>query len=223
MLMSGEIDKHDLSSLKRITYGTEVMPPTTLARVRDLFPTVELQQTYGLSELGVLRTKSKSDGSLWVKVGGEGFQTKVVDGTLWIKSDSAMIGYLNAPQPFDSDGWFNTEDRVLVDGDYIRILGRSSEIVNVGGQKVFPSEVEATLMEMSNVEDAVVRGEPNPLMGMIVAASIRLAAPEDLAAFRRRMMEFCSSRLSDYKIPMRVDFVDSSLVNSRFKRQRTRL
>ena len=45
-------------------------------KIRELFPALQLQQTYGLSELGVLRTKSREDGSLWVKVGGEGFQTQ---------------------------------------------------------------------------------------------------------------------------------------------------
>src|SRR4029450_9124317 len=142
LIASGEYKTRDLSSLRVITYGTEVMPQATLDRVRELFPGVLLQQTYGLSELGVLRTKSREDGSLWVKVGGEGFQTKVVEGTLWIKAESAMVGYLNAPQPFDADGWFNTEDQVGGGGGYLRILGRNSEIFNVAGQRVFPSEVE---------------------------------------------------------------------------------
>ena len=92
---------HDLSSLTRITYGTEVMPQTTLDRVRAAFPGVVLQQTYGLSEVGVLRSQSREDGSLWVRIGGEGFATKVVDDILWIKSSYAMLGYINAPSPFD--------------------------------------------------------------------------------------------------------------------------
>ena len=80
MMASHLQSKYDLSSLKRITYGTEVMPQSTLDRVRAQFPGVDLLQTYGLSEVGVLRSQSREDGSLWVRVGGEGFQTKVVDG-----------------------------------------------------------------------------------------------------------------------------------------------
>jgi len=72
----------DLSSVKLITYGTEVMPASTLEKVREIFPNAQIKQTYGLSELGVLRSKSESDDSVWVKIGGAGFETKIVDDTL---------------------------------------------------------------------------------------------------------------------------------------------
>ena len=97
-------------------------------------------QTYGLSELGILRSKSKGPDSLWVKVGGEGFETRVIEGLLEVKAKSAMLGYLNAPSPFTEDGWFKTGDSVLTDGEFIKILGRESEIINVGGEKVYPME-----------------------------------------------------------------------------------
>jgi long-chain acyl-CoA synthetase len=221
LLISGEHRKFDLSSLKVISYGTEVMPIITLARVREEFPDVLLQQTYGLSELGVMRTKSKDDGSLWVKIGGEGFETKIVNNTLWIKAHSAMIGYLNAPQPFDKDGWFNTEDEVEIDGDYVKILGRRSEMINVGGQKVFPSEVESVLMQMPNVKDAVVMGEKHMIMGNIVIAKLLLDKSEDANDLKTRVRMFCRDRLSSYKVPMKVEIVSDELYNSRFKRVRT--
>ncbi|MBL9039382.1 MAG: AMP-binding protein, partial [Archangium sp.] len=142
LVSSGSQKRYDLSSLKLITYGTEVMPQNTLDRLRGIFAGVKLQQTYGLSELGVLRSQSREDGSLWVRVGGEGFETKVVDGILWIRSRFAMVGYLNAPSPFDAEGWFNTQDRVEVDGEYFRILGRVTDLMNIGGQKVYPAEIE---------------------------------------------------------------------------------
>src|SRR5690606_30667815 len=92
---------HDLSSVELITYGTELMPEATLKQVSEIFPNATLKQTYGLSELGVLRSESRDSGSLWLKVGGSGFETKVVDGILWIRSEANMVGYLNAPSPFD--------------------------------------------------------------------------------------------------------------------------
>lgn len=55
-----------------------------------------------------------------------------MDGILQIKAKSAMLGYLNAPSPFTEDGWFITGDRVEVDGEYIRIMGRDSETINMG-------------------------------------------------------------------------------------------
>ena len=91
LLLSGAHKRRDLSSLKVISYGAESMPEGTLQRLARLFPNVRLQQTYGLIELGALRTKSKSSDSLWVRVGGEGYQTRVVDGMLQIKSRSAAM------------------------------------------------------------------------------------------------------------------------------------
>ncbi len=220
LLMSHAYERYDLSSLKLITYGTEVMPESTLTRMHELFPAVKLQQTYGLSELGILRSKSRDSGSLWVKVGGEGFETKVVDGILWIKAHSAMLGYLNAPSPFDEEGWFNTNDMVEVDGDYIRILGRKTEIINVGGQKVYPAEVESVLLQLDNVTDAVVIGEPHPITGNIVTARVNLAQPEDAQAFRRRMRHFCRDRLAPFKVPVKVEIINDEQFNARYKRVR---
>ena len=220
LLMSHAYERYDLSSLKLITYGTEVMPESTLARMHELFPAIKLQQTYGLSELGILRSKSKDSGSLWVKVGGEGYETKVVDGILWIKAHSAMLGYLNAPSPFDAEGWFNTNDMAEVDGEYIRILGRKSEIINVGGQKVYPAEVESVLLQMENIADAVVLGEPHPLTGNIVVARVNLVQPEPAAAFRQRLRTFCRERLASFKVPVKVEIVDTEQFNARYKRVR---
>jgi len=79
ILLSEAYRRYDLSSLKIVTYGTEPMPESTLRRFHQVLPHIELQQTYGLSEVGILRSKSRSSDSLWVKLGGEGFQTRVVD------------------------------------------------------------------------------------------------------------------------------------------------
>ncbi len=220
LLISEAYKRHDLSSLELVTYGTEVMPESTLQRVHEVMPHVRLLQTYGLSELGILRSKSKDSGSLWVKVGGEGYETKVVDGILWIRAESAMLGYLNAPSPFDEEGWMNTGDMVEVDGEYIRILGRKSEIINVGGQKVYPAEVESVLLQMDNVEDVVVMGEKNPITGNIVKARVNLSEPEDPRAFKKRMHAFCRDRLASYKIPVRVEITEQEQFSARYKRVR---
>ena len=179
MLVSGAHRRHDLSTLRLITYGTEPMLEGTLRRLNEALPEVRLQQTYGLSEIGVMRSKSRGNDSLWLKVGGEGFETRVVDGMLQIKAHSAMLGYLNAPSPFTEDGWLKTGDAVEVDGEWLRILGRTSEIINVGGAKVYPAEVESVVQQMSNVVDATVHGEKHALMGQVVAATVRLEEPEE--------------------------------------------
>lgn len=220
LLISESYRYHDLSSLEMITYGTEVMPETTLKRLHEIFPKVKLLQTYGLSELGILRSKSRDSNSLWVKVGGEGFETRVVDGILWIRAQSAMVGYLNAPSPFDDEGWMNTQDAVEVDGEYIRILGRRTEMINVGGQKVYPAEVESVLLQMDNIRDATVYGKKNPITGYIVAARVNLFEPEDLVELKTRIRAFCKDKLAAYKIPVRVEITGQEQFSARYKKMR---
>lgn len=220
LLVSEAYRQYDLSSLKMVTYGTEVMPESTLKRFHALFPEVKLLQTYGLSEVGILRSKSKSSDSLWVKVGGEGFETRVVDGMLEIKAKSAMLGYLNHASPFTADGWFRTGDAVEVDGEYLRILGRKSELINVGGEKVYPAEVESVLQLMDGVEDVAVTGQPHPITGQIVFARVKLTSGESLAQFRSRMRQFCQDKLARYAVPQKVELVGESLHGERFKKMR---
>jgi long-chain acyl-CoA synthetase len=220
LILSEAYKRHDLSSLRLITYGTEVMPETTLLRLREVLPDVGLQQTYGLSELGILRSKSKSSESLWVKLGGEGFETRVRDGLLEIHAQSAMLGYLNAPSPFTDDGWFKTGDAIEADGEYFRILGRRSEVINIGGEKVFPAEIENVLQMMPGVEEAAIAGEPSAITGSLVVARVKLATNEDLPAFRMRMREYCRGRLAPFKIPQKVILVDRPMHGERFKKLR---
>lgn len=220
MLMSEANKSYDLSSLKLITYGTEPMPLSTLERLKKAFPEVKLQQTYGLIELGVMRSKSESDNSLWVKVGGEGFDTRVVDSLLEIKAESAMLGYLNAPSPFTEDGWFMTGDEVEVKGEYIRILGRKSEIINVGGEKVYPQEVENIIQELDNIAEVTVFGQKNPIMGNIVCAKIRLASDEEKKVFVTRLKIHCKENLQSFKIPVKIIIEDEPQFSERYKKKR---
>lgn len=219
LLLSGAHQRHDLSSLRLIAYGTEPMPASVLARLGEALPHATLLQTYGLSELGVLRTRSR-EGTLWVQFTGEGYETQIRDGVLWVRTPTSMLGYLNSPDRFDADGWFCTEDAVEVDGDYMRILGRTTDLINVGGRKVYPAEVEEVLMDLPNVRDVAVFGRPNPLTGQIVATRINPISPEPLDDFKRRMRQFCKSRLPSYKIPVHVEFTDENQFGARLKKIR---
>ena len=221
LLISEEYKKYDLSSLTLITYGSEPMPQSTLIKIKDLFPKIKLLQTYGLIELGVLQSKSKSNDSLWVKVGGEGFQTRIVDDLLEIKSKSAMLGYLNAPSPFTIDNWFMTGDEVEVDGDYIRILGRKSELINVGGEKVYPQEVENIILKLNNVAEVRVYSKKNPIVGNMICADVKLVVPEGKKEFKTRLKFFCKQNMEKFKIPVKIEIVQDDQFNDRFKKVRS--
>ena len=219
LLISEAYKRFDMSSLKIISYGTEPMSSSTLQRLNSVFPEVKFRQTYGLIEVGVLRTKSKDDGSLWLKLGGEGFEIRVADNILQIRSDSAILGYLNYPSPFTEDGFFITGDQVETDGDYYRILGRVSQQINVGGEKVFPAEIENVIKEMDNIADAVVYGEKNPITGNIICADIVLLKEENKSEVKSRLKKFCRERLQGFKVPTKINIVDNLIISERFKKR----
>lgn len=221
MIASGSYVNRDLSSVRLITYGTEVMSEATLQKVHGLFPNAEIKQTYGLSELGVLRSKSEGSASTFVRLGGPGFEVKIVDATIWIRSEANMVGYLNAPSPFDAEGWLCTGDKVEErEGGFVRILGRESDMINVGGQKVFPVEVETVLCEAENVADAAVFGAKHPLLGAVVHARVTLNSPEDPAALRERLRRHCAMKLARYKVPVKIDVAVDSFMSGRGKKLR---
>lgn len=221
LLISDSFGKFDLSSLKIISYGTEPMPHVLLTKIHSIFKHIKLHQTYGLIEVGVLRSKSENNSSTWVKIGGEDYKTRIVDGILQIKSNSNMLGYLNAKSPITGDGWFDTGDQVEVKGEFFKILGRKSEIINVGGEKVFPAEVENVLQEMENIQEVTVFGQKNPIMGNIVCAKIRLKDDEDPNEFKKKLRTFCKNRLQKYKTPIKIIFDKNTQSNYRFKKIRT--
>jgi len=220
LVLSRAYERFDLSSLRLITYGAEPMPESTLAALRSVFPSVELRQTYGLIELGVLQAKSKSSDSLWVKIGGSGYDIRIVDDLLEIKAESAMLGYLNAPSPFTEDGYFMTGDRVECADGYFRILGRDSDLINVGGQKVFPAEVETVLLEHPQVTDAVVYGQKNPIMGQIVCAAVRVDENADTGSLKKALTTYSIERLEKFKVPVKFQITTDALHRDRFKRIR---
>ncbi|QWP75325.1 long-chain fatty acid--CoA ligase [Lysobacter sp. K5869] len=220
LLISDQRQSYDLSSLELVTYGTEPMSLATLKALNQALPGVRCKQTYGLTEVGILPTRSEDAGSTWMKVGGQHHETRIVDGILWIRTDAAMIGYLNAPSPFDQDGWLNTGDKVEERDGYLRILGRESEIINVGGEKVYPSEIENLILQLENISDVVVSGKASALTGQLVVATVQLVVPEPAAQVERRVRAHCREHLPPFKVPVGVAVSAEPMFGARFKKIR---
>lgn len=220
ILLNKLYEKYDLTSLKMITYGTESMPEHTLKLFSSILPDTIFKQTYGLSELGIMSTKSESSESLWMKLGGEGYETKIVEDVLQIRAESAMIGYLNAPSPFDEEGWFDTKDKVEVQNGYLKILGRTTDLINVGGEKVYPIEIENVLLQIEGVLDARAFAERNPIMGNTVAAEILVAPENNNRIFIKTLRNYCGEHLEKYKRPARFILSEKELYGDRLKKKR---
>ncbi|PKQ75074.1 AMP-dependent synthetase [Aeromonas sobria] len=215
MLMSGAIPGNVPDCLKVITYGTERMDQATLDELCKLLPNVDFRQTFGMSELGILRVKSESRDSIYMKIGGEGVETRVVDGVLHIRSNSRMLGYLNAPSPFDADGWYDTKDVVDVKDQYYKVTGRVSDVINVGGLKFMASEVERVALEFPNVSLVKAMPKQNPITGQHVELLVQPTT--EGAVDKVALMEFFKERLQQHMVPKRICF-GSVVVGHRFKK-----
>ena len=219
ILISQEYKNYDLSSLRMITYGTETMPQSLLLKLKEVFPKVKFLQTFGTSETGISTTSSKSSNSLFMKLEDINGEYKIVENELWLRSKTQVLGYLNASMDsFTSDGWFKTDDLVEVDGEYIKIIGRAKEVINVGGQKVLPSEVESIILEMEEISDCMVYGEKNAITGQTVVCDVVLN--QEVENIKKRVRVFCKDRLDAYKIPTKVNVVDKTNFSDRFKKIR---
>ena len=219
ILISQEYKNYDLSSLRMITYGTETMPQSLLLKLKEVFLKVKFLQTFGTSETGISTTSSKSSNSLFMKLEDINGEYKIVENELWLRSKTQVLGYLNASMDsFTSDGWFKTGDLVEVDGEYIKIIGRAKEVINVGGQKVLPAEVESIILEMEEISDCMVYAEQNAITGQTVVCDVVLN--KNIENIKKRVRVFCKDRLDAYKIPTKVNVVDKTNFSDRFKKIR---
>jgi len=215
MLLAGLFDEDRYPSLRVITYGTERMDQSTLDLLCEKLPRVDFRQTYGLSELGVFQVKSRARDSLWMRIGGEGIETRVVDGVLHIRSANRMLGYLNEPSPF-VDGWYDTGDIVEESDGYIKVVGRATEIINVGGLKILPGEVERVAFLYPGVLRAKAHGVANPITGQHIELT---AEPEPgVSLDRRALMAHFRRHLQKQLCPHKVT-IGAVAVSHRFKQQ----
>jgi acyl-CoA synthetase (AMP-forming)/AMP-acid ligase II len=215
MLMSGAVPNRVPSCIKLITYGTERMDQPTLDELCNLLPDVDFRQTFGMSELGILRVKSEARDSLYMKIGGEGVETRVVEGILQIRSSTRMLGYLNSPSPFDDDGWYDTKDVVDVKEQYYKVTGRISDVINVGGLKFMASEVERVALNFPKISLVSAMPKPNPITGQHVELVVQPTA--DGAVDKAALIDFLKDHLQPHMVPKRVR-LENVAVGHRFKK-----
>jgi acyl-CoA synthetase (AMP-forming)/AMP-acid ligase II len=220
MLLSRTAQKHDLSTVKIIAYGAESMPQKVLNRLGKAFPNAQLQQKFGTSETGAIRIKSVDNESLFFRIEDSDTQWKIVEKELWLKTPSRVLGYLNGDDGgLEADGWYRTGDLVEIDDHKnLRIIGRASAVINVGGQKVHPSEVEAILNEIEGIEAVSIYGMAAPITGSTVACKIVVDGNESSRVWKRTIRNHCRGKLAPWKIPSSVKIVDSISVNMRMKK-----
>lgn len=221
LLMQENLKFKDLSSLKMITYGTERMPEALLKKLTSFLPNVKLLQTFGTSETGIVKTQSKSSDSLYFKIVDEDVDYKIVEGELYLRTKTSVSGYkgLESKQ-FKEDGWFATGDLVNVDEDeYIKVIGRINDVINVGGLKVMPLEVERIINEVEGVVDCTVFSKKNAITGQMVCAKVVLENFENKNEIKKKIKKHCINTLEKYKCPAKIIFEEGLQITGRFKKK----
>ena len=209
--------------LRAVTLGGEAADQPTLDLVRSRFPAARLTHIYASTEAGSLfAVKDGRAGfpAAWLASGIDGADLRIKDGLLEVRSPRAMAGYLDRPAPKDAAGWLSTGDLVRVEADRVLFCGRIDTVINVGGAKVSPDEVEAVLLALPFVRDVRVFGRPNPITGALVAAEVVLdadrahaaGAPEAPAAreawVRATITGHARATLAPHQVPRLIGFAE---------------
>ena len=196
-----------------IRLSGEIADQPLLSALRTRFPNADIVHAYASTEAGV---------GFEVDDGLEGFATRILerDGpveirvrndVLQVRSERTARRYLNGSLSLmDAEGFVDTGDVVERRGDRFFFVGRRGGIINVGGLKVHPEEVEAVINSHAEVRMSRVKGRRNPISGMVVVAEIvpvDALDPSDEARVRSEVFSTCDRHLERYKIPMRITFV----------------
>jgi acyl-coenzyme A synthetase/AMP-(fatty) acid ligase len=210
--------------LEQITLGGEIADESVLRLLRTTFPSARIRHIYASTEAGALF--SVRDGRAgfpaeWLKTGVDGVQLRICNNILQVRSPRAMLGYAaSARAVMADDVWLITGDSVEQVGDRVYFRGRQDSILNVGGAKVNPEEVEHLILRMPEVSDAHVYGVANALTGVVLAADIVLQPGQQDAELRPVINSRLRSSLDAYKVPRIVKFVSALALSAGGKKQK---
>ncbi len=209
--------------LRFVRSASAPLPPKTMAELEAVFEAPAIE-AYGMTEAShqiasnPLPPGQRKTGSVGLAAGA---QVAVMNeagnlvpagevGELVIRGKSVMKGYENNPEANRNaftNGWFRTGDQGYMDSEgYIFITGRLKEVINRGGEKISPREVDEVLMEHPAIDQAVTFALPDPRLGEDVGAAVVLR--ENASVTEREIREFAAQRLADFKVPRRVVVLD---------------
>ena len=209
--------------LRFLRSSSSSMPPQVMKELEEIFG-APLIEAYGMTEAthqmasNPLPPKSRKPGTVGLPAGPE---IAIMDqggsllgpdktGEIVIRGANVTAGYENNPTANEEgylNGWFRTGDQGAMDADgYISITGRLKEIINRGGEKVSPREVDEIIMDHPAVAQVVCFGMPHPKLGEEVAAVV--VFKEGATATERELQDFVARRAADYKVPKKILFME---------------
>jgi acyl-coenzyme A synthetase/AMP-(fatty) acid ligase len=202
----------DQLKLQQITLGGEIAEQRVLNALRLRHPEARITHIYASTEAGV--GFSVADGqegfpATYLTESPTGIELRVREGKLYVRNSSVKPRYVGGVDQFaDEEGFVDTGDVVALRGDRYIFLGRETGVINVGGNKVHPEEVEQILMSHPDVWQAKVSAKRNPITGsLVVAEVVILQDSHDPTALRDSITEYCHARLERHKVPALIRFV----------------
>lgn len=212
LLLSGELEGRDLDCVEVIPHGAEPMPPVLRARLAAVFRKARCVQRFGMTELGALPVREDGEDATALYLDeGKGYAWEVRAGELWIQAPTRCLGTLEEGLYAEGAGaWHPTGDLAeKTPRGSVRILGRRSALINVGGEKVIPEAVEAYIMAQPGVRDVAVTGVTHPLTGQAVRAQVIVESGVDVMALRRGLRAAARARgLSLAHVPTQIEVVE---------------
>jgi acyl-coenzyme A synthetase/AMP-(fatty) acid ligase len=204
-----------------IRLSGEIADQALLDQLRAFYPQARISHAFASTEAGVAFDIKDVLSGLHPDVINHtpGVEMKIEYGTLRIRSDRTASRYLNHEcRPLkDKDGFVDTWDVLELRGDRYYFVGRRDGVINVGGLKVHPEEVEEVINRHPHVRMSLVRTRKNPIMGSLVIADVVLesaqqsAVTEDLT-IQRDILILCRESLSAHKVPVSINFVPTLAV-----------
>jgi long-chain acyl-CoA synthetase len=223
ILKQPDLDQRDLSSVVFCLSAATKMPENLIHQIQETL-NWRYAEAWGLTEVSCVGATSPYRET---RIGscGRGMadaQMKVVDpvgrtlapgeqGELCVRGTCVTQGYLNKPeatrQVFDAEGWFHSGDIAYMDEEgYAYIVDRLKDMINVGGEKVFPSEVEDMMLGHPRIKDVVIIGIADDLKGEAPKAFVQIKEGEPATA--EEIRAFCKAKMAPYKVPVAVEFID---------------
>ena len=212
-LMSGDAQ---LIDPQYVRLSGEVADQTVLDNLKATYPKARVAHAFASTEAGVAFDVNDGLAGFPAKLLNDAagaIDMKLQDGTLWIRSKRIATRYLGnvAPMLVQPDGFVDTGDIIELQGDRFQFRGRKGGVINVGGLKVHPEEIESVLNADSRVRMSLVRAKRNPITGSVIVAEVVLKeAPENEAAaeiVKNELLLGCRNQLAAYKVPALLRFV----------------
>jgi acyl-coenzyme A synthetase/AMP-(fatty) acid ligase len=229
---SGVFHKYGWSSLELAIVSGSIAPPSLIHFLAEKLPGCAVTQLWGMTELQAgLYTRPGDPLEMSALSAGRpspGTEVRFSgEGELEVRGPSVFSGYLNNPSEseaaFTADGWFRSGDLAEARGEYFAITGRTKDLINRGGVKINPAEVEALLDAHPKILQSALVPMPDPVLGEKACAFVVLKTPGDPLSLKETSAYLLGKNIAKYKLPERLVIVPEMPLTPTRKIIKTRL